>query len=360
MFSLLLVACASAPCRDSWAGNLTYMGEASQTCTLAEARPGIDDGRCQCKDLHSNPTVCNVAYRERDDGTYARCQFVDGGCSTINGRAMEGGVLDAENKLRFSCQNRAAACSPTSWTGFDGKVCRSCAALVKVRDHGGDCSTFCARQGLGCVQAWDDTDNEQCSVNAPRLSCFHVFGGTSDAICECDPNTSPPLPPPPPPPAPPPPASDLTGMIVGISLGAAFGLLVIVAAFGVMLVYVVRITRRGSTRRDRQPPPAVWPLPQAAVPQAMPVQQATPVLEAAVPMGILLADIQPPAVPAVSVAGSKQSLAEQVEVIKRQLKLSGNITEVLQQASAQLSIDPAGKPLTVLAEMCMKQLDAWA
>ena len=91
------------------------------------------------------------------------------------------------SSILASSPNASAACfPPTLWTGFDKKVCGACAALVNVRDNGGDCSTFCARQGLGCVQAWDDIDNEECSFDAPKLSCFHSFaGGTSDAICEC-------------------------------------------------------------------------------------------------------------------------------------------------------------------------------
>ena len=55
-------------------------------------------------------------------------------------------------------------------------------------------------------------------------------------------------------------------------------------------------------------------------------------------------------------ATTEQTLAQHVEVIKQRLKLSGSMTEVLQQAAEQMGIDPAGKPLKVLADMCMQQL----
>ena len=79
-------------------------------------------------------------------------------------------------------------CTPASWTGYDhgaGQVCGDCAALVNVRDNGGTCSEFCSRQGLSCSDAWDDTTEEQCSLDAPRLGCSHQFSYTSDAICQC-------------------------------------------------------------------------------------------------------------------------------------------------------------------------------
>ena len=132
-----------------------------------------------------------------------------------------------------------------------------------------------------------------------------------------------------------------TSLTKWVPTGAFFGLLGIVGAFSVF-VYVVRRTRRI--------PPA-----EAAVPTTVPMaaQEAGPVVTA-IPVQ--------EAGPVVSVAGpgaagtTEQTLAECVEVIKQQLKLSGNMTEVLQQAAEQMGINPAGKPLKVLADMCMQQL----
>ena len=50
------------------------------------------------------------------------------------------------------------------------------------------------------------------------------------------------------------------------------------------------------------------------------------------------------------------TLKEQVEIMKCELGLEGNFGQVLKQAAAQLGIESAGKPLTVVAAMCMQQL----
>ena len=87
--------------------------------------------------------------------------------------------------IRLLIASFAEGCSPSTWTGYDGEVCGSCSALVKVTDNGGTCMAFCQNQGLTCSNAWDDTTNNQCSNNAPKLGCSHTFSGTSDGICEC-------------------------------------------------------------------------------------------------------------------------------------------------------------------------------
>ena len=83
-----------------------------------------------------------------------------------------------------SC-DASAACAPGNWPGYDGVTCGDCAALVNVRENGGTCEAFCARQGLGCVASWDDWADEQCSLFVPRQGCNTVYNDTSDAICEC-------------------------------------------------------------------------------------------------------------------------------------------------------------------------------
>lgn len=89
--------------------------------------------------------------------------------------------------------------SPTEWRGYDGVAdgggaisqghdvgpCGDCAAIVQVRYYGGTCNAFCQLQGLACENAWDDEDDESCSMSARRLGCDHEFVDTSDGICRC-------------------------------------------------------------------------------------------------------------------------------------------------------------------------------
>ena len=86
-------------------------------------------------------------------------------------------------------------------------------------------------------------------------------------------------------------------------------------------------------------------VPEAAV-TVVPEAAVTVVPEAAV-MGT--------AVDGISSSSSAQlTLAEQVEFLKRELGLSGNMANVVHQAAEQLGIDPAGKPLLEVAAMCMQ------
>ena len=55
-----------------------------------------------------------------------------------------------------------------------------------------------------------------------------------------------------------------------------------------------------------------------------------------------------------AVDGSSLTLSEQVDFLKRELGLSGNMANVVHQAAEQLGIDPAGKPLLEVAAMCMQ------
>ena len=90
----------------------------------------------------------------------------------------------------------AGACDPAAWDSALFKLaCGECAALVRIGSGGGDgtCATFCTLQGLGCVEAWDDV-NDDCGNPAPALrSCDYDWAtlqSTSDAVCKC---TTPPL-----------------------------------------------------------------------------------------------------------------------------------------------------------------------
>ena len=69
--------------------------------------------------------------------------------------------------------------------GFDGVVCGSCTALVNIQSAGGTCQDFCESQDLSCVNGWDDTENESCSPNAPKMGCDGTYGSSSDAVCQC-------------------------------------------------------------------------------------------------------------------------------------------------------------------------------
>lgn len=53
-----------------------------------------------------------------------------------------------------------------------------------------------------------------------------------------------------------------------------------------------------------------------------------------------------------SSSGEGQPLIE-IDILKRQLGLEGNIASVVQQAAEQLGIDAKGRPLNQLAAECM-------
>ena len=66
-------------------------------------------------------------------------------------------------------------CDPEDWVGYDGVRCDGCAALVNVEDNGGTCEAFCSRQGLACVEGWEDDDDEECSFGSTVRSCSYDF-----------------------------------------------------------------------------------------------------------------------------------------------------------------------------------------
>ena len=75
------------------------------------------------------------------------------------------------------------ACDTTKWAWYNGRTCGHCTALVTLGKN--LCKVYCEDRGLKCVDAWDDTNNEQCSCDAPKLGCDHKFQDTSDGICRC-------------------------------------------------------------------------------------------------------------------------------------------------------------------------------
>ena len=81
--------------------------------------------------------------------------------------------------------HKTVPCNPEIWSGYNGKTCGPCSALVNVEDYGGSCSKFCSEQGLSCLDGWDDVAPNTCSLSAKKQGCEHVWQGTSDAICQC-------------------------------------------------------------------------------------------------------------------------------------------------------------------------------
>ena len=90
-------------CDDAWADGLVYMGYIHAPCTLAAAQPSDGDDMCQCSDLDGD-ALCDVAYRKRSDGTFARCELVNTSCTTVNRDAF-GHTVDGNGKLSFSCSS---------------------------------------------------------------------------------------------------------------------------------------------------------------------------------------------------------------------------------------------------------------
>lgn len=80
-----------------------------------------------------------------------------------------------------------------------------------------------------------------------------------------------------------------------------------------------------------------------------PLQQAIPVVQAEVPVGIILPE-QP------SSSSSPMTLAQQAEVLKVQLGVEGTLKEVIVAAAQQLSIETEGVVLVELGNKCMAAL----
>ena len=70
------------------------------------------------------------------------------------------------------------------------------------------------------------------------------------------------------------------------------------------------------------------------------------VAEAVLPTGIALE----------GTGQAEMTLIEQVEVFKRQLGLSGTVSEVVHQAAEQLGVAAEGEDISALATACMQEL----
>lgn len=304
----------SASCLD--VEGLTYLGDKTQhECTLAEARPD-DNGKCGCSDISSNgfnPTLCNAAYKGYGDGTYGRCEFIPG-----------------DDKCRSA------------------KIFR------------------------------DD-------IRIYRVMC----------------NSPPPPSPPPPLPAPP----DQTSLIVGISLGAVALVLLFVIVIVILFRRTAPARAAAKARRTLTAIGLIARLKQAGVSgDEQVLERATAWVTANKPASVedlirfgmvqgFVDSLNLPAIPrqkllaalegheatpfamgtvvdeqkelggvqlsrsagAAASSSTQPTLIQAAEILKRELRLEGSLKDVVQQAAAQLGIEP-GPPLTELAQQCLREL----
>lgn len=61
----------------------------------------------------------------------------------------------------------------------DGSGCK----VLATNMHGKTCHEYCSRNGLECVDGWEEED-ENCIVKA-TLGCHKSYGTTSDLLCQC-------------------------------------------------------------------------------------------------------------------------------------------------------------------------------
>jgi len=97
---------------------------------------------------------------------------------------------DPLEPLQTTCD--VAVADWTDAEGFRGTECAvfKCAAVVALFDAM-TCDQFCTEQGLACVAAWDDVEDEYCTITSLSQikKCDFDFGAaaipTSDAVCMC-------------------------------------------------------------------------------------------------------------------------------------------------------------------------------
>lgn len=120
----------------------------------------------------------------------------DDGAGDAPNRALAAEPKSAEQKFNVDfSQNRSlssaawsepwheGACPDTmSWANFKLQ-CDGCKALVKHQSYGSTCDGYCKGQGLQCLGAWEEVNND-CETKG-WFQCSEPIWGTSDAICEC-------------------------------------------------------------------------------------------------------------------------------------------------------------------------------
>ena len=85
-------------------------------------------------------------------------------------------------------------CDESTWTDVDGgTVCGDCYVLATNMGSYETCYNYCSAQGLGCIDAWEETGDSCTQVF--NAGCDYDFAeyGTSDALCHCtgNPNDTP-------------------------------------------------------------------------------------------------------------------------------------------------------------------------
>jgi len=78
--------------------------------------------------------------------------------------------------------HKGACPDKRSWANVKVQ-CNGCKALVKHQLYGSTCEGYCRSQGLQCLGAWEEV-NDDCEVKSWHR-CSEPIWRTSDAICEC-------------------------------------------------------------------------------------------------------------------------------------------------------------------------------
>ena len=95
---------------------------------------------------------------------------------------------------RYVIPATVEGCDPSQWVDVDhGTVCGPCSALADNMGFYDTCDAYCAAQGLQCVDAWEELE-DTCTIlfHVDDQPCSFSFAGigTSDAICECEPDST--------------------------------------------------------------------------------------------------------------------------------------------------------------------------
>jgi len=167
--------------------------EAAQQAAEAKARQEAEEAAQQAAEAKARQEAEEAAQQAAEAKALQEAEEAAQQAAEAKARqeAEEAAQQAAKAKARQEAEEEArkAACAVATWDGLE-KVCGDCSALVNVRKNGKNCETYCQRQGLACVDAWDDEIDETCSLNAAHVGCLHDWTSTSDAICECAPEGS--------------------------------------------------------------------------------------------------------------------------------------------------------------------------
>ena len=109
-----------------------------------------------------------------------------------------------------------------------------------------------------------------------------------------------------------------------------------------------------------RPGQQLLPLPQPMMMAPMPTGDAPPVVVTAMPPAVVTATVMEakPVVVTATVIEAKapQTLAQQVETLKAELGVEGDMSDAIHSAAKQLGVEAKGVPLGELAAMCLQQL----